>query len=220
MLDDGRVGEARVGAALLRRHRRVRLRQARARAPRRSRSGGRESAAGGRCPSRSTGSRPRSAARTGPSRLSSGSVWSWPKPVAEHRLAPPDIALDRLGVGVEQELGRVAALPRGRVVGAVHAEAVALAGPDARAGSRARCSRRPRSGRPVPRYRLRGPGGVEQAQLDLVGGLGVEGEVRAYAVVGRAERVADSWPRFPRQALLWAALARGRMLSAGCAPVW
>jgi hypothetical protein len=49
--------------------------------------------------------------------------------VAEHRLVPVELADDRLGVGVEQQLVRVAAQPAGRVVGAVDAVAVALPGP-------------------------------------------------------------------------------------------
>jgi hypothetical protein len=50
-------------------------------------------------------------------------------PVAEHRVVPVDHPLDGPGVRVEQELGRVAALAPLGVVGAVDAEAVALAGP-------------------------------------------------------------------------------------------
>src|SRR5215813_13907638 len=47
------------------------------------------------------------------------SVW-------EDRPVPANVALDGLGVGVEQELGRVAAKPPPGVVGAMNAEAVAL----------------------------------------------------------------------------------------------
>ena len=51
--------------------------------------------------------------------------------VAEARLVPVDRPLDRLGVGVEEQLGRVAAQPLGRVPGPVDPVAVALAGADA-----------------------------------------------------------------------------------------
>ena len=46
--------------------------------------------------------------------------------VAEHRLIPFDRPIDRLRVGIEDELGRVASVPGGRVVRPVHPVAVAL----------------------------------------------------------------------------------------------
>jgi hypothetical protein len=49
--------------------------------------------------------------------------------VREHGGVPLHGAVDRLGVGVEQQLVRVAAVSLARVPGAVHAEAVALARP-------------------------------------------------------------------------------------------
>ena len=52
--------------------------------------------------------------------------------VAEQRLVPVDLAFDGLGVGVEQQLVRVEPLAALRVVVAVHAVAVALAGADRR----------------------------------------------------------------------------------------
>ena len=48
--------------------------------------------------------------------------------VAEQRLVPVDLAAGRLGVGVEQQLGGVAAQALAGVLRAVHAVAVALAG--------------------------------------------------------------------------------------------
>ena len=51
---------------------------------------------------------------------------SLPQPVAEHRRVPFDLAVDRLGVGVEQQLGRVAAVSGSGFVGSVDPEAVAL----------------------------------------------------------------------------------------------
>ena len=50
--------------------------------------------------------------------------------VPEASRAPVDLTVDRLGVRVEQELGRVAAHARGRVPRTVHAVAVALTGAD------------------------------------------------------------------------------------------
>ena len=49
--------------------------------------------------------------------------------IAEQHVAPADGAIDRLGVGVQQELGGIEAVPVGRVVGAVDAVPVALAWP-------------------------------------------------------------------------------------------
>ena len=71
--------------------------------------------------------------------------------VAVERRVPLDRAGGRLGVRVEQQLGRVEPQARARVVRAVHAVAVALAGLHGRAGSSARRSRRPRSARRASR---------------------------------------------------------------------
>ena len=51
--------------------------------------------------------------------------------VAEQGRVQPQLAVDRPGVGVQQQLRRVVAQPGPRVVRAVHPVAVALAGPDA-----------------------------------------------------------------------------------------
>ena len=109
--------------------------------------------------------------------------------VGEQRLVVGDLALDRLGVGVEQQLARVAAVAVLGVVGAVHAEAVALAGLQAR-----------HVGVPDEAVDL---GQVEagldavvvdEAQLDPLGHLAEQGEVDATAVVGGAEGVCRSGP--------------------------
>ena len=84
--------------------------------------------------------------------------------VAEQRLVPVGRALDRLGVGVEQQLGGVAPLPLRRVVGPVHAEAVALARARPGAGSRARRGRPPRAGRGGSRCRRRRTGTARPAR--------------------------------------------------------
>ena len=109
--------------------------------------------------------------------------------VVEQRLVPAHVAVDRDRVRVEQELGRVAAQASGGVVGPVDAVAVALPRAHVR-----------RVAVPDPRghlgQRLAGLGAVlvEQAQLDELGRLGEDREVRADAVVGRAEREWGSWP--------------------------
>ena len=109
--------------------------------------------------------------------------------VAEQRLIPVERALDGLGVRVEQQLVGVASLARGGVVGAVHPVAVALAGLDV--GD---------EGVPDEPVDLgqREPGlvavGVEQAQLDALGGLAEHREVGARAVVGRAQRIGLARP--------------------------
>ena len=51
--------------------------------------------------------------------------------VGKQRRVPAQPALDGLAVGVQQQLGRVAAVAAGRVIGPVHPVAVALAGADA-----------------------------------------------------------------------------------------
>ena len=52
--------------------------------------------------------------------------------VPEDRLAPYDLPVDGRRVGVEQELGGIAAQPVRRIPGTVHPQAVALARPDVR----------------------------------------------------------------------------------------
>ena len=109
--------------------------------------------------------------------------------VREARPVPPDLALDGLGVRVEQQLGRVAPLPRAPApTGRAPGSRTAGRAPP-RAGSRA--SRRRRSRRAATR---RSAVVVEQAQLDLLGHLGEQREVRAAAVVGGAERVGTARP--------------------------
>jgi hypothetical protein len=109
--------------------------------------------------------------------------------VGEQRLVPVDLPLDGLGVGVEQQLGRVAAVPLGRLVGPVDAEAVALARPDP--GQVRVPDERVALGDLHPRLLAVG---VEQAQLDAVGDLGEKREVGAGTVVRRAQRVRTSGP--------------------------
>ena len=113
--------------------------------------------------------------------------------VAEQRLVPVDLAGGRLRVGVEQQLVGVAALALGRVPGAVHPVAVALA-------------RLHRGQVAVPDVgvdlgqldpglgRLSACPYFEQAELDAVGHLAEQREVRAGAVERGAERVGLAGP--------------------------
>ena len=95
-----------------------------------------------------------------------------------------DVPGDRLGVRVQQQLGGVAAQATVRVVGAVDAVSVDLTGLD-----------RGQIGVPYIRVHLRqldpglGAGLVEEAQLNPLGDGGEHREVRARAVVGRAQRI-------------------------------
>ena len=109
--------------------------------------------------------------------------------VAEDRLVPVDLAVDGLGVRVEEQLVRVAAQALGGVVRAVHAEAVALAGVDAG-----------QEGVPDVAVHLGEPDAllvavvVEEAQLDLLGHLAEDREIRAGAVVRGPEGVGAAGP--------------------------
>ncbi len=109
--------------------------------------------------------------------------------VAVDRLVPVDVPAHRLGVRVQQQLGAVVPLAEPRVVGAVDAESVALARLDAR-----------EVGVPDEGVRLaQFDGGlrtvlVEQAELDPVGALREHGEVGAGPVVGGTEGVGGPWP--------------------------
>jgi hypothetical protein len=109
--------------------------------------------------------------------------------VGVHRRVPGHLALDRLGVRVQQQLGRVAAHPGARVVGAVHPVPVALP--------------RPGAGQvavpdiPVHLAQVHpglGAVVVEQAELDPLRRLGEKREVSPEPVVGGPQRIAGSWP--------------------------
>ena len=55
-----------------------------------------------------------------------------PQRIRKDRVIPFDVAADRPGVGIDQQLRRIAALPLRWIPWAVHAETVALAGTDPR----------------------------------------------------------------------------------------
>jgi hypothetical protein len=110
--------------------------------------------------------------------------------VPEQGLVPAERAVDRLRVRVEQQLGRIAAVTALRLVRPVHAVAVPLARRDAR--QVAVPDERVDLAQVVARLRTRV---VEQAELDPLGDLGEQREVRAGPVVGGAERVRRSRPQ-------------------------
>ena len=112
-----------------------------------------------------------------------------PELVGEHRLPPGDVALDRLGVRVDQQLVRVAALPLGRVVRAVDPVPVPLARADA--------GQVPVPDEPVHLVQVDarlGAGVVEQAELDPVGYLGEQPEVGPGSVIRGTQRIALARP--------------------------
>ena len=143
--------------------------------------------------------------------------------VAEDRRVPVDLAVDGLRVRVEQQLVRVAALALGGVVGAVHAEAVALTGVDAG-----------QEGVPDVAVHLGEADAllvalvVEEAQLDLLGHLAEDREIGAGAVVRGPEGVGAAGPdlRHPGLFLLLGApvgrgpVARPHRLRGGSVHRW
>ena len=112
------------------------------------------------------------------------------RPVREGvRGLPAHAAVDRLGVGIEQQLGGVEAVSALGCVGAVHAQAVALARADA--GEVAV----PVEGRPLRQLdALFAVVVVEQAELDPLRMLGEDREVRAAAVPSRTQRERTARP--------------------------
>ena len=110
------------------------------------------------------------------------------EPVGEQAFIAVDVAFDGIGVGVEQQLVRVAAQSPVRVVGAVDTVSVPLTGLDAR-----------QIVMPDIRVLLGHLDAgfavliIEQAQLNLVGDLRVDGEIHAGPVVMGAERIHRTW---------------------------
>ena len=112
--------------------------------------------------------------------------------VAEHLRPEPNLAGRRPGVGVEQQLGRVAADPAARIVRAGRAVPVRLPGADAR---------HERVPDAAVAIRHRDPGLhtllVEQAQQHSVGDSRGDREVGAAVPDGGAEREPHAGPRCP-----------------------
>jgi hypothetical protein len=103
--------------------------------------------------------------------------------VRQHRLTPVDVAVDRAGVRIEEQLRGVAALPVAGRPRPVHAVSVTLTGTDA--GHVAV---------PAERGVLREPDVVlladlvEQTKVDALGDLGVDRKAGAFSIPMRAER--------------------------------
>ena len=112
--------------------------------------------------------------------------------VGKDGVGPGHGSLDRLGVRIEQQLRRVAAMPLGRSEWPVDAVAVALARPDAR-----EVAVPPRS-RPLGEANpCLSPDVIEEAQLDPLGHVGEDGEVGAGSVEVGAKRQRLSGPERP-----------------------
>ena len=103
--------------------------------------------------------------------------------VAERRLVPVDVARDRAGVRVEQELVGVAPMAGGRVVRSVDPEAVRRAGVEV-----GQVAVPHRAGPLGERHAVLGAVGVEHAQLHRLGDVAEDGDVGAHPVEGGAER--------------------------------
>jgi len=109
--------------------------------------------------------------------------------VAEQRLAPVDVAVGGLGVRIQQQFVGIAAQPGIGIVGSVDAVAVALAGVDL--GQVA-----------MPDVRIDlcefHPGlvavGIEKAELHALGHLAEQGEVRTPAVISGTQRIGRTGP--------------------------
>ena len=106
----------------------------------------------------------------------------------------PHRPLDRLRIRVDQQLVRVEAVARSRLVGAVDAIPVALPGTDA--AHVAVPVERGALGQLDPRLAV---GLVEQAELDALRVLGEEREVRAFAVPARTKGERLARPDVHRQ---------------------
>ena len=110
--------------------------------------------------------------------------------IREHRLVPVPVAVDRLRVGIEQQLGRVAPVP---VVGrprAVHAVAVPLPGLDARQIAVPARAPSPRAaGRASP-----APAASNRHSSTRVATSENSEKLVPSPVVGRAERERLAWP--------------------------
>ena len=108
---------------------------------------------------------------------------------------PPDLAVDRRGVGIEQQLARIAPQAVLRVVRAVDAVAVTLPVADPRQEAVPHVAVDLGHVQPL----FRGAALVEQAQLDSLGYLGKQREVRPDAVVAwrRADTAGPATYRVP-----------------------
>src|SRR5262249_5685113 len=120
-----------------------------------------------------------------------------PRLVAEHGMRPVDLAPGRLGVRIDEQLARVAAVPALRRVGAVDAQAVEVAGAQPRhvpvedvAGPLLEIEPFGLAGRVVR---------IVEADLDAGRDLRPDREVDAATVEGRPTRVRVPWPYRPHR---------------------
>jgi hypothetical protein len=114
--------------------------------------------------------------------------------VAEDGVAPPNPTLERLGVGVDQQLVRVEPMAIGGIVGPVNAVAVK----QARTGIR-QISVPDLVGifRKHDARLLMAAGAIEQAQLDLLGMRRKDREIDALTVPSGPKRVRATRPHLP-----------------------
>ena len=111
--------------------------------------------------------------------------------IGEHRFIHLNVAVDGFGVGIEQQLGGVAAVAVVRLPRAVHAKAVALPRLDLRevAVPAVAADLRQVDAGFAARF-------VEQAQFDALGDFREQREIGAAIVAGGAERVGIARPDF------------------------
>src|SRR3546814_17943236 len=116
---------------------------------------------------------------------SSDLLASGPDAVAVMGIAPAELAVERLGIGVHQQLVRVEPVAGLRIVGAMHAVAVEHVRLPVRPVAMPDLVRLLRQGDP---FRLLEAGPVEQAELHPPGVGGEEGEVAALTAPACAPR--------------------------------
>ena len=114
--------------------------------------------------------------------------------VAEHLVAPVDLARDGAGVGVDEQFGGVEPRALGRFVGAVNAVAVELAGADL--GQKDVPDLVGLLGHADADLLVGGVGAVKEAEIDAGGVLGIEGEVDAVAAPRGAQGIRLAEPDF------------------------
>jgi hypothetical protein len=108
------------------------------------------------------------------------------EPVVEQRLVPVEVTLDRLAVGIEQELGAVAAQPARGIVRPVYTVAVTLSRRDAgQVDVPDEAIDFGQLDRGLGEPALVAVGRVEQAKFYTFRDLGEQGEIRAPSVPGR-----------------------------------
>ena len=118
-----------------------------------------------------------------------------PSAIAENRVGPAQPALQRLGIGIDQQLVGIEPVPVRRVEGPVNAIAVKQV--RASIGQIGVPDFVGIFGQHDARF-LTAAGAIEQAQLDLFGMRRKDREIDALAVPGRAERIRPTRPHLLR----------------------